>query len=563
MIKLPLRLCLAISFLAVTGLINISCQNSLLPPTASAPVVPPVSPRVTEPVKEKKAVASERFTEGIDGWKGIADEGALSQVTWLDEARLSWTTQGGPDQFAGLLHDWPELEAADGLTLALNSVDRNAMLVLGVLEADGSFYCLVIPAEKGRDAEYTVRFEGFGLQPDTEDENGQLDVDQLKTLVLVDISSTIMAPSPNQVIINEITLWQGTPGAPYFNCDGLKNDNQPRKFRIGVDANFIPQAERANYGFWVDQQRVDPLELFAVNGADSFRLRLWVGEDGDSKLNYATQLSRHCQEAGLKPYLVLFLSDSWADVNKQPAPLEWAELPIEERAGAIRQYSFKTARHFLDRGIDLDFYEIGNEIDYGICGVFADVTHPRDVSSLKNDIWPDEARLIKAAIEGVKQADPGAGILLHIASGWDPSFALAFFEAMRDFGVDYDYMGLSYYPTAFGMAATSRVCETMNRLSAGIGKPMIIAETAYPSEIPEGGQFESWRDAIPGYPLTPEGQARWLADMLEGMRNRGDVAGVYLFSPDFWFSGELWEPFALFDNMGRAKPGLGALRTGE
>ena len=89
---------------------------------------------------------------------------------------------------------------------------------------------------------------------------------------------------------------------------------------------------------------------------------------------------------------------------------------------------------------------------------------------------------------------------------------------------------------------------------------MIIAETAYPAEMPTGGMFESFRYAIPGYPLTTEGQARWISDMLKGMKSRGDVIGVYIFSPEFWFSGELWGPFALFDNTGNARPGIGSFK---
>jgi hypothetical protein len=47
------------------------------------------------------------------------------------------------------------------------------------------------------------------------------------------------------------------------------------------------------------------------------------------------------------------------------------------------------------------------------------------------------------------------------------------------------------------------------------------------------------------------------------MQARGDVVGVYYFSPDFWFSGELWGPLALFDGDGKARPAVvsfGALR---
>jgi arabinogalactan endo-1,4-beta-galactosidase len=68
--------------------------------------------------------------------------------------------------------------------------------------------------------------------------------------------------------------------------------------------------------------------------------------------------------------------------------------------------------------------------------------------------------------------------------------------------------------------------------------------------------FEEWRHPLPDYPLTPEGQAWWLADLLATMYNRGDVLGVYYFGPDFWFSGELWGPFALFDSKGEARPAM-------
>ena len=538
----------------------LSCQEDSLPSTVPAPSIPAVPTKTLELTIEKPVIAEQLFDEGIDGWQGIADEGAVSEVSWFEEDMLAWSTDSGPGQFTGLMHFWPELTEADGLSIHLDSIDRNAVLMLGVQEDDESVYNLVVFLEKGHPIEITVLFEGFGLHPETEDENSQMDSDQLVTLVLVDISSSLMAPSPNTISIDYVSLWQGRPDTEYFTCDDLDTESYPDEFRVGVDASFIPQGEKQNHGFWVDGQRVDPLELFAVNGVDSFRLRLFVGEEGDYKLEFATELAHRIQEAGINPYLVMFLSDDWSDVNKQPTPGIWADLTFVERLETVREYAYETTRHFIEEGISFDFYEIGNEIDYGICGVFADTTHPRDIMSLKEDIWPDEAQLIKAAIAGIKKADPEAKILLHIASGWDPGFASAFFDTMQDLGVDYDYMGLSYYPTAFGMAATAQVCETLNRLTAEIGKPIIICETAYPAEMPTGGMFEAWRYAIPGYPLTPEGQARWISDMIRGMKERGDVIGVYYFSPDFWFSGELWSPFALFDDEGNARPGIGSLR---
>jgi arabinogalactan endo-1,4-beta-galactosidase len=501
-------------------------------------------------------LAVERFDEGIEGWGGFADEGAISEVSWDPDGKLVWSIQTGTNQAAALVNHWPDLSKADGLTVHIASLNRSAFVALGVHEADGSVYSLFLPLDKDVYADYTVDFSGFGLQLDSEDENGRLDPEQLTTLTFVDISSYLASPNPNQVLIDEIALWKGAPEPQYSICTRSDSPEQKEGFRVGVDANFISQGEQLNHGFWVGQQRVDPLELFVANGANSFRLRLWVGEEGESKLNYATELAQRAQQAGLKPYVVLFLTEGWADVNKQPAPVAWADLPINERADAIQQYCYETTQHFLNQGIKMDFYEIGNEIDYGICGIFGDTSHPRDVVSLRNDIWADEASLIQAAIEGVKKADPEAHILLHIASSWDPVLASAFFGAMVDFGVDYDYMGLSYYPSAFGVVAASRLCKTLDILNAEIGKPIIIAETAYPAEPPSGGLFGDWRRALPGYPLTPEGQAWWLSDMLKGMRSRGDVLGVYVFSPGFWFSGDLWGPFALFDSEGNARPAI-------
>ena len=470
------------------------------------------------PIVDKTIIVEQTFDEGVEEWQGIADEGAVSEVSWSEYGRLAWYTDSSPGQITGITYSWPELTEADGLTIRMSTRDRNAVLMLGVQENDGSVYNLVLFVEWGYPPEYDILFDGFGLHPETEDENGQLDKDQLVALVMVDISSSIMAPSPNTILIDNISLWQGRPAVGYLTCGDREMGVYPDEFRTGIDASFIPQGERLNHGFYVDGQRVDPLELFAANGVDSFRLRLFVGEEGDYKLDFATELAHRVQDAGIKSYLVMFLSDDWSDVNKQPVPAIWADLTYLERLEAVRQYAYDTAQHFQEEGISFDFYEIGNEIDYGICGVFADTSHPRDIKSLQVDTWPDEAGLIQAAIEGIKEADPEAKILLHVASSWEPLFAEVFFKMMQGLGVDYDYIGLSYYPTAFGMAATARVCETLDRLTEEIGKPIIICETAYPAHMPIGGMFEGWRYAIPDYPLTPEGQARWLSYLLDGMK---------------------------------------------
>jgi arabinogalactan endo-1,4-beta-galactosidase len=532
------------------------CCSESKPTISIAPMLTPLPRQQPDSGNTLTNVEVESFEENIEGWQGWAEEDVLSEVAWDATGQLLWSVQLQPEKSAALAKGWPALAEADGLTSRLTSYERSAYIVLGVQEADESTYGLVMPLSKQRPAAYSIPFEGMSLLDGSEDENGRLDRDQLATLVLIDIDAYLAQPTPNRIAIDEVVLWEGAVPPTDLSCSAPISDGGISSFRTGVDANYVPQAEAAGRGYFVGEDRVDSLSLFAANGVDSFRVRLWVGDEGESGLDYATELAQRAQKAGLRPYLVIFLSEDWADVNKQPVPEIWSDLSFDERAARIEDYSYRVTNHFRDAGVDIEFYEIGNEIDYGISGVFADTTQARDPDSLREKIWPDEAYLIRAAVAGVREADADARFMLHIATSWDPDFTVDFYKAMAELGVDYDYVGLSLYPSAFGLAAYDRFCETLDRLNGEVGKPVILAETAYPAAPPTGGPFGDWRRALPGYPLTPEGQAYWLADLLAGMRRRKDVVGVYVFGPDFWFSDEIWGPFALFDEEGRVRPAM-------
>ena len=178
------------------------------------------------------------------------------------------------EEAVALAHEWPALAQANGLTIRLTALDHSALLVLGLQEADGSSYNLVLPLEAGIAAEHTVAFKGFGLDEGGEDENGRLDADQLTTLTLADISAFTAAPRPNRLAIDEIVLWQGTSAPFDLSCGSSGAVAPVSDLRVGVDANFIPQGERIRYGFWIGGQRIDPITLLAANGADAFRVRL-------------------------------------------------------------------------------------------------------------------------------------------------------------------------------------------------------------------------------------------------------------------------------------------------
>ena len=527
-------------------------------PVGPPPTLPPIQPtgEIISPSGYQTVILEDDLNIASGEWVIWAEEPSIAGLSNADGAiRVEFDVK--PQTAAVLirqLHDLPD--NADGMTLTILAEGRPFHMVVGLKEEDGSGYqtsLWIDPVEGERTVE--ISFDWLRPSADSKDENNTLDYDQVVELDMIDISGYIGPVGAGALEVRSLVFWQGMTTSSITQCS---SDATPSvEFLVGVDANFIPQGEQNGVMWYVGDTQVDPLVLFAKQGVQSLRLRVWVGEDGPTKLDYATQLARRAHDNGMQVYPVLFLSEDWADVNKQPAPKDWKKLSLEERAGVIREYAEETVNHLLETGIEVPYYAIGNEIDFGISGVFAELDQ-RDLNTLETTIWPQEAALIQAAVEGVREADPEARIMLHIAHSFNRTFAIAFFSSMRDLSVEYDIAGLSFYPTAFGPLAVEGFCETLDRLGSELGLEIVIPEFAYPGEIPYGGMFGDWHNDLPGYPLTHEGQAQWLADFLASLRNHPNVIGAYYFSPAFHWSGELWGPFALFDEDGKARPAVGA-----
>lgn len=329
---------------------------------------------------------------------------------------------------------------------------------------------------------------------------------------------------------------------------------------VGIDSNYtLDMAARKRT--WSDRTGlVDPVELLAKNGCRGARIRLWVGDEGMNKLNYATDTARKAQQAGLKPYLVLFLSDDWADFVKQPVPAVWKDLPLDRKAAAVEAYAESVVRHMAKAGIKIDTFEIGNEIDFGICGEFEE-EWPRRVSLeyMRTRIWPRMAPILKAAQEGVLKAQPKAKFIIHLTQWNNVDYCIPFWQAMLAADVRVDLPGLSYFPTS-SKNAPERSFDFLRaqvaKIVDALHKPVLICETGYPSTANFAGQFAEWKNAMEGYPLSEEGQARWIADFIAVVRRDPRLfAGVYYWSPE-WYDGGLWDAFALFDGKGVARPGV-------
>ena len=210
-------------------------------------------------------------------------------------------------------------------------------------------------------------------------------------------------------------------------------------------------------------------------------------------------------------------------------------------------------------GVAIDTFEIGNEIDFGICGEFEEEWARRvSLEFMRTKVWPRMTPILKAAEAGVLKAQPKAKFILHLSQWNNVNYCIAFWQAMRTDGVRLDYPGLSYFPSSSKESA-QRPFEYLRaqvaKIFEALQRPVLICETGYPATANFGGQFAAWNQPVEGYPLSDQGQARWLADFVAVIRRDPNFAGVFYWSPE-WYDGGLWDAFALFDAQGVARPAI-------
>jgi arabinogalactan endo-1,4-beta-galactosidase len=251
--------------------------------------------------------------------------------------------------------------------------------------------------------------------------------------------------------------------------------------------------------------------------------------------------------AGLRLYVQLFLSDAAAHGTLQDPPTAWAGLSVADTAGKVRSATFAVASDFKARGLNVEVYSIGNEIELGILGfvpgqriALVPGVSSIDINYLRTSVWPTEATLLQAAIDGVKSANPNARIVLHISGLGIPVpsdiFVKAFFRFMTEHGVTFDYAGLSHpyanYPWRLNEYTTDcwmqRIQETTDTIAA-LGKKTIIAEASYP-RLP-GASFSP---PMTEFPYSDAGQAGFVREHLRHGNNDPNMAGFLYFYADYF-----------------------------
>ena len=218
---------------------------------------------------------------------------------------------------------------------------------------------------------------------------------------------------------------------------------------IGADISFLPQLEARGTVFRTrDGEEGDAVRILADNGFSSIRLRLFVDpenpegyspEVGFCGLDYTKAMARRVHDAGMGLLLNFHYSDYWADPQQQNKPLAWRDLPFDSLKAVMKRYTTGVIEELTAQGTKPAMVQVGNEINHGL-------------------LWPDGhisnldqlAELLEAGIAGVREADPEIPVMLHVALGGQNEEAVFWFDNMIARGVQFDVIGLSYYPRWHG-----------------------------------------------------------------------------------------------------------------
>jgi arabinogalactan endo-1,4-beta-galactosidase len=247
---------------------------------------------------------------------------------------------------------------------------------------------------------------------------------------------------------------------------------------VGGDVSAVPRLEQAGATFRDGDRTADPLLALRARGANLFRLRLFVAPNGDevqvNDLPYTIALAQRVRATGARLLLDVHYSDTWADPGRQLTPAAWADLPLPALEDTVEAYTRGVLQAMRAANVLPDFVQVGNEVDAGFLWPLGRLGAGSDTAAFTHF-----SRLLRAGIRGVRGATSvpdSVRIIIHHSQGADPERTAWFFDRLG--GLDYDIIGLSYYPWWHGDIRGLRA--TLTQAVTRHEKDVMVVETAYP-----------------------------------------------------------------------------------
>ncbi|SDQ19628.1 glycosyl hydrolase 53 family protein [Microbacterium sp. cf332] len=366
----------------------------------------------------------------------------------------------------------------------------------------------------------------------------------------------------------------------------------------GADVSMTAEIEALGARF---SDAVGTRDLFAIladHGVNLARLRVWVDptdaegrpyQGGTNDLDTTLRLAERARAAGLGLMVDLHYSDFWADPKKQSLPRSWRHLDMRGVCDAVAAHTSDVVDAVRGAAGSPEWVQVGNETTNGMLWPFGR-TPKYDLESRTFAAVPvEEARaqydrlatLLQAGSAAVRAAAPGSRIVLHLDAGGAADLYRRWFDEITARGVDFDAVGLSYYPLWHGSLDDLRA--NLHAIVKRFDRDVIVVETAYAHRPDNPAGMSMFDAASPAavYPPSVVGQARYLDDLAAVVRGvpGGRGVGIVYWEPAWlpvagtsWASdagmaygddiaepGNGWANQTLFDERGRALASLTAL----
>ena len=324
---------------------------------------------------------------------------------------------------------------------------------------------------------------------------------------------------------------------------------------LGGDLSYVNEIEDCGAVFRKNGELVDPYELFASQGANIVRLRLWHNPDWTQYSTYpdVEKSIQRAKTAGMKVLLDFHYSDNWADPGDQIVPKAWAHITDLEILGdSIYQYTYHTLEKLAKKGLLPDLVQVGNETN-------SEILMPDHVNENITEInWERNSFLFNRGLKAVrdiaKQTEKPIETMLHIAQ---PENAFPWFrEALASGIARFDLIGLSYY-SKWSKYPIDKVSDAIDSLTRLYQKPVIIVETAYPHDfidVDSANNILNQHATSPDFPATHQGQLDYMKKLTQEVIEGGGK-GVIYWEPAWvssdcytrWGKGSHWENASFFD----------------
>lgn len=347
---------------------------------------------------------------------------------------------------------------------------------------------------------------------------------------------------------------------------------------VGGDISMLPFYEESSAEYYdAHGNRItDAIAFSRSEGMNAMRVRLFVNpshateqeknEGVRQDLALVKALGKRIKDADMSLLLDIHYSDTWADPSKQWTPEAW--LTLDDNALAEQVYNYTTAvlQEMTAGGAAPDLIQTGNEISFGMLWGNRGTTDNRCFMG-NTAHWERFGTLLRKATEACRSVCPASKIILHTERVAQPDVLLNFYQQMNALQVDYDIIGLSYYPYWHG--GLDALETALNQLETTFpSKSVMVVETGYyhhyqPSDVAY--------DLSDVYPVSLEGQCAFTAELVRRLNNHASVTGLFWWFPEANEYGNPWETAVtpsgwynagLFDNeTGHVNPAFFELKN--